>query len=36
MGRGNAEDKVSELQAILEDVFEEYVAFVNNTLASLM
>ena len=36
MGLGNAEDKVSELQVPLEDLFEEYVAFVNNTSASLM
>ena len=36
MGLGDAEDKVSELQVTLEDLFEEYVAFVNNTSASLM
>ena len=35
-GLGNAEDEVSELQVTLEDLFEEYAAFVNNTSASLM
>jgi hypothetical protein len=36
MGLGDAVDEVSELQVTLEDLFEEYAAFVNNTLASLM